>query len=38
MTTFSQRIDGIQQHFFKRIHDGDLRILVKTAIFADTKT
>lgn len=34
---FFQRINDALQHFFKRIYDDYLRILVKTANFAGTK-
>lgn len=37
MAAFFLTKNDIQRHFSKRIHDGQLQILVKTAIFADTK-
>ena len=38
MTAFFLTKNDIQRHFSKRMYDGHLQILVKTANFADTKT
>ncbi len=38
MAAFFLTKNDIQRHFSKRMYDGHLQILVKTANFADTKT
>lgn len=38
MAAFFLTKNDVQRHFSKRMYDGHLQILVKTANFADTKT